>query len=228
MIAAAVAQKTAWSWDKFTFNWFDAAVIVILAFGLWRGRKHGMSREFLPVSQWVVIVAAGALGYAWLGGCLMQSPMVRSLFGKNFTDRTEVFISSYLIIAGLVWLIFVPLRRHYGPKLVGSPFFGSGEYYLGMISGLIRYACVLIAVLAVLNAPIYTAADIQARKAYNNHVYGGGLKGFDGDFIPSRDEVQAVALKQSLMGPFIKDKFSMLLINSAVPVAVKKAAPAKP
>ncbi len=26
------------------------------------------------------------------------------------------------------------------PRLTGSNFFGSGEYYLGMVSGLIRYA----------------------------------------------------------------------------------------
>ena len=221
---AAVAQKSWWSWDKFAFNWFDVAVVLILAFGLWRGRKHGMSKEFLPVTQWVVTVVACGFGYAWIADWLMHSDTVRSVFGKNFTDRTPVFISSYLIIALLVFMVFVALRRHYGPKLEGSALFGSGEYYLGMICGALRCACILIVALALLNAPIYTVTDITAKKAYNNRWFGGGMKDYGGDFFPSVDEVQVVVFKQSLMGPFIKDNLAMLLINT-VPAGGGKKVP---
>src|SRR5665811_1330005 len=49
---AAVTQKSAF--QNFSLNWFDVALVLILAFGFWRGRKRGMSREFLPVSFWPV------------------------------------------------------------------------------------------------------------------------------------------------------------------------------
>ena len=138
--------------------------------------------------------------------------------------RTAVFVAGYLTVALLVFMIFVALRRHFGPKLVGSTMFGSSEYYLGMISGAIRYACMMLTALALLNAPIYTAAEIQAKKAYNNRWFGGGMKDYKGDFFPTLDEVQASVYKVSLTGPLIRDNLTILLINSAPPV---KARPAK-
>ena len=72
---------------------------------------------------------------------------------------------------------------------------------------------VLVA-LALLNGPYYTLADIAGAKAYNNRWYGGGLKDYNGDFIPSVDEVQASVFKESLLGPLIKDNLSVLLINT--------------
>ena len=53
-----------------------------------------------------------------------------------------------------------------------------------------------------------------AKQAYNNRWYGGGLKNYSGDFIPTVYEVQDSIFKQSLLGPFIKGNLSMLLINS--------------
>ena len=108
---AAVAQKTSWGLDKLTFNWFDLAVVLIIVFGLWRGRKHGMTKELLPASQWVVLVAAAGLGHPFLADWLMHADIVKSVFGKNFTGRPTVLISSYVIIALLVVIIFVVLRR---------------------------------------------------------------------------------------------------------------------
>ncbi len=224
MIAAAVLKTTPW-WQSLAFNWFDVAVVLMLLLGLWRGRKHGMSKEFLPASQWVVIVAAAGFGHAGLADWLLHSEFVKSMFGRNFTDRTEVFISSYLLIAFVVFFVFVLLRRRYGPKLTGSGMFGSGEYYLGMISGTLRFACMLVAALALLNAPFYTAADLQVQRAYNNRWYGGGMKNFEGDFIPSVDELQVSVFKQSLLGPFLKNNLGMLLINTLPAGADKKKLP---
>jgi hypothetical protein len=76
--------------------------------------------------------------------------------------------------------------------------------------------------LALLNAPYYSLADIAKAKAYNNRWYGGGLKDYNGDFIPSVDEVQVSIFKESLIGPFIKDNLSMLLINTTETAPGKK------
>ena len=205
------------------FNWFDVTLVVLIMFGLWRGRKHGMSKEFLPVSQWIFIMVASALSYPFIGDWLMHSEQAKMVFGKNYTDRTAVFVAGYLTVALLVFIIFVALRRHFGPKLVGSTMFGSSEYYLGMISGAIRYACMMLTALALLNAPIYTAAEIQAKKAYNNRWFGGGMKDYKGDFFPTLDEVQTSVFKVSLTGPLIRDNLSILLINPAPPAKPKPA-----
>jgi len=218
---AAIAQKTSWSLDKLMFNWFDVALVVMVIFGLWRGRKHGMSKEFLPVSQWVVIVTASSLGYAWVGDWLMHSDQIKSIFGQNITVQSTALMTGYLAIALLVFVFFVALRRKFSPKMEGSAMFGTGEYYFGMIAGVVRYSCMTITLLALLNAPIYTAAEIQARKAFNNRWYGGGMKDFKGDFFPSLDEVQVSVFKTSLTGPFIRDSLSVLLINSAPPAKSK-------
>jgi hypothetical protein len=100
------------------------------------------------------------------------------------------------------------------PRLTGSNFFGSAEYYLGMLSGLVRYACILLVALALLNAPHYTAADIANSEAYNARWFGGGLQGYSGDYFPTVQSVQQSVFKKSLIGPLIKKYLDVLLINS--------------
>ena len=217
---AAVTQKSAF--QNFSLNWFDVALVLILAFGFWRGRKRGMSREFLPVSFWLTLVLAGGFGYQWIGDQLIHQGVIKSVFGKNFTERTAAYVTSYLLIALVALIIFSILSRASKAKLEGSNAFGGSEYYFGMIAGVIRYACMLIAALALLNAPFYSAAEIAATKAYNNRWFGGGLKDYSGDFIPSVQELQTSVFKKSLLGPFIHDKLSLLLIDTMSASGAKK------
>ena len=85
---------------------------------------------------------------------------------------------------------------------------------IGIISGVIRYGCITLFFLALLNAPVYTQNEIAAKQAYNNRWYGGGMKDYKGDFIPSMDELQFSVFNASLFGPFIKSWFSLVLIHS--------------
>ena len=209
---AAVVQKSSWSFDKLTFGWFDIALILILAFGLWRGRKRGMSRECLPVFMWLGIVGAGAFGYQLLGDELVQSGYVRKIFGNSFQERTAANISAYLAIAGVVWLVFAVLKNLFKTKIEGANAFGSGEYYLGMFSGMVRVACMVLFGLALLNAPFYSTGEIAAKAAYNKRWLGGGL--YDGNFIPDLPTVQTSIFKKSILGPVIKENLSLLLIDN--------------
>jgi len=218
---AAVTQPAGSS--KLLFNMFDVALVLVLAFGFWRGRKNGMTKELLPFAQWLLIVFAAGLGYELLGDMLIQWGVIKSVFGKSFNEKTAAYISAYLIIAGCVWLIFAFIRKHLKEKLEGSNVFGSGEYYLGIVCGMVRYACMIIFALALLNAPYYSQAEIDARVAYNNRWYGGGLKGFSGDFIPSIDELQAGVFRDSMTGPYIKSGVGVLFINSVAPGGPAKA-----
>jgi uncharacterized membrane protein required for colicin V production len=212
MIAAAT-QATSFALDKMPFNWFDLAILAILAFGIFRGRKNGMTKEFIPTLQWLVLVVACGLSYAMVGQIF-----INTLGWKP----TASYITGYLCIAFVVYLLFSGLKRVFEPRLAGSNFFGSNEYYLAMVSGLIRFACILLVGLAFLNAPFYSQADIMQKQNYNKRWYGGGIYG--GDYIPDLQNIQENVFKKSFAGPHIKDWLGVLLIESAVPDDKQKPA----
>lgn len=214
MIAAAAYNQTSW-YQNLSFNWFDVMLILVLAFGIWRGRKNGMSREVLPVSMWLLIVIVGGLSTPFLAGWLVQSGAVAKVVGTAVNATTAASIFSYLFICTLVFLAFSPLRTKFREKISGSNTFGGGEYYLGMIAGLVRFSCILIFILAILNAPVYSAGEIAAKKAYNQRWYGGGEAGFSGEFFPSFPEIQADIFTSSFSGRIIREDLSLLLLHGS-------------
>jgi uncharacterized membrane protein required for colicin V production len=202
---------------KLLFNWFDVALIGVIILGFWRGRKNGMSKEFIPLVQWLVTVIGGAFGYQPLGDELIRLGVIRAVFGKSFTEQTAAYISAYLLITVVVLVVFSTFKRQAKAKLEGSTAFGGGEYYLGIVSGVLRYFCMMIFGLAILNAPVYTLADVIQAKQFNNRWFGGGMQGYSGDFFPTFNEVQTSVFKDSLTGPFLKDNLTVLLINTIPP-----------
>jgi uncharacterized membrane protein required for colicin V production len=208
-------------WQNLSLNWFDVAFLLILAFGYWRGRKHGMSREALPTAMWLVIVIAGGFGCVPLGDLLQKTGYIGKVFGASFNQRTMALVVCYLGIALVTLIIHSLLKNTFREKIAGSNAFGGGEYYLGITSGMIRYACITIFFLALLNAPFYSTGAITADKAYKNKVFGAGLKNFSGDFFPSVYDIQSDVFKKSLSGSAIKQYLEPLLIVSAAPA--KKA-----
>jgi hypothetical protein len=202
MIAAATRSL---SLDHLPFGWFDVALVLILAFGLYRGRKNGMTKEILPMFQGVATVLACGLVYEILGQVIINL----SHWGK-----LPCYLLGYFIVMFVMYLVFQLLKKLFMERLTGSNFFGSSEYYMGMMSGMIRYACILLVALALLNAPYYSAADVIRSKAYNARWFGGGLQGYSGDFFPTLQSVQEDVFKNSFLGPFIKNYLGVFLINS--------------
>jgi uncharacterized membrane protein required for colicin V production len=205
MIAAAAAAPPAT--NGLPFNWFDMTVVVVLGFGLFRGRRNGMAKEFLPLLQWLVMVSVCGLGYTMLAGVL----------AGFIPDKLWNCLVAYLALALAVFIVFTILKQQFDEKLVKSNFFKGGEYYLGMLSAVVRYACVMLFVLALLNAPVYTQAEIAQQSAYDQKNFGGGL--FEGNYFPHLFQVQAAVFKESFLGPRIKDNAGMLLINTGQPGA---------
>src|ERR1039457_6826904 len=152
MIGAAIPNLAL---DNLPVNWFDGVVVGMLIIGLFLGRKHGMSKEVLPLLKWVSLVVVCGLWYQTAAQLL-----VNMLGGTAALSRLASCIFGYLLLAFVVVLVFMVLKRLLGNRKAENNLFGSGEYYLGMLSGMIRFACMLLAVLALLNAPFYTAADI--------------------------------------------------------------------
>ena len=213
MIAAAAAAPPAT--NGLPFNWFDAVVVVLLGFGLFRGRRNGMAKELLPTLQWLVLLPVCGLGYPRLGGAL--TGFVPDQLWNN--------VVAYLALALAVLIVFAILQRKFAEQLVKNDFFKGGEYYLGMLAGMVRYACVLLFVLALLNARAYTPAEIAQQAAFDQKNFGGGL--FAGNYFPHLFQIQKAVFKESFLGPRIKDNLGMLLINSSQP-GTGGAQPPKP
>jgi uncharacterized membrane protein required for colicin V production len=221
MIAAATKAThfySSWSLDKVPFGWFDVALVAVLVFGFYRGRKNGMTKEILPMFQWLATVLVCGLGYEMVGQWLI------TLSGLS---RTACYLIGYFSLMFLVYLLFLFLKKIFMPRLTGSNFFGSSEYYLGMAAGVLRYACILFVALAVLNAPYYTAADIIRNKNYAARWFGGGLEGYGGDYFPTVQSVQESVFQKSFAGKFIKDYADVMLVNSVTGAGDKSSAQQK-
>ncbi|HEY9175808.1 MAG TPA: CvpA family protein [Verrucomicrobiae bacterium] len=187
--------------DKLPVNWFDLALVVVLILGIWRGRKHGMSEETLPLLKWLIIPFGAALAYQPIGRLLRDSTPFGTLF---------CYILGYLIVVLAVMMLFSLFKRGMGGKPLGGDFFGRAEYYLGMVSGMVRFGCGTIVVLALLNARLYTQGEIHAMHKFQKDNYGSS-------FFPTLSSVQESVFDQSLTGPLIKKYCSQLLIVPTPP-----------
>ena len=187
--------------DKMPVNLFDVGLVAFLVAGVLRGRKNGMSEELLGLLKWVTIVALCALAYEPVGKWLADSSPFSHLFS---------YVMAYFAIALVILSIFAGIKRLLGGKLLGSDLFGKAEYYLGMGSGLVRFTCMLLAALALLNARYFTPREVDAMTKFQNDVYGS-------NFFPTFHSVQSTVFETSLTGPWIKDHLSFLLIKPTEP-----------
>jgi uncharacterized membrane protein required for colicin V production len=185
------------------FNWFDVAIVLFLGLGIQRGRKHGMSQEIILVLKWLAIVVLGGFGYSVIGDTLSDNSVFTHL---------AAYLMAYIVIALGITVAFWAITKMANGKLVGSDVFGSMEYYLGMIAGLVRYACILVFGLALLNARLYSQKEIADDLAFQNDVYGS-------DFFPKLYTIQDDVFKNSFVGPHIHDELGFLLIKGTYPEA---------
>jgi uncharacterized membrane protein required for colicin V production len=196
--------------DNLPVNWFDAAVAGMLIMGLFSGRKQGMSKEVLPLLKWVSLVLVSGFFYPMAAQLLVNTASLSKLPSCIF---------GYLLLAFAIVFVFSIFKRLMVYRMVENNLFGGGEYYLGMLSGMIRLACMLLAALALLNAPYYSASDIKSHDAYVKRWFGGGM--YNGDYFPSLHTVQEQVFTKSFTGPYIKDYLGSLLIETAPPATTK-------
>jgi uncharacterized membrane protein required for colicin V production len=182
-------------------NWFDVFVVVMLLIGFYRGRKHGMSGESIAVLKWVALVLLAAIAYEPLG--LWISSVAH-------LGKLASYLIAYVVTAGVVALVFIAVNRTVGGKLVGSDTFGKAEFYLAMPAGMLRFACVVIALLALLNARYYSTAEVRAMAKFQNDSYGS-------NFFPTLPNVQDDVFKHSFVGSQIHKHLSFLLIKPTPP-----------
>ena len=187
--------------NNLPFNWFDVLLVLVLALGIARGRKRGLSQEIFTMTLWLVVIAVCAVSYMPVGDLMASTTPFSALFS---------YVVSYIALAGLLALVFMPIKRAMGGKMISADSFGRAEYYVGMPAGMIRFLCILIAFLAVLNAREYTTKEIVDREKYQKEVYGS-------EFFPGLSTLQRDVFEKSFTGPHIKKYLSFLLIKPTAP-----------
>jgi uncharacterized membrane protein required for colicin V production len=189
------------SLDSLPINAFDLLLVVVIVAGFMAGRKHGMSEELLKVLTWLGVIFGCAIAYEPIGSFLAQSSPISLL---------SCFLMAYILVAIVVCVLGALIKRSVGGKILGSDLFGRAEYYLGMGGGVVRALCMLVAALALLNARLYTTAEIKAHERYVNDMYGS-------DYFPGLQTLQATVFERSMTGPWIKDNLSFFLIKPTKP-----------
>ena len=104
------------SLSQLPINLFDLVVIVVLAAGIYRGRKHGMSEELLSLLTWLAILL----------GCATVYEPGAELIGQftNLFSPLTCYLIAYLGGAVLIFLLFMGIKRVFSGKLLGSDIFG--------------------------------------------------------------------------------------------------------
>jgi len=179
------------------FNWFDILVGLMLFIGYQRGKTRGMSQESFAVMKWIAIVILAAIGYEPLGLWISSAAGLSKLLS---------FVLAYAAIAGVVALIFVFISGSLGEKLKGSDAFGKSEFYLGKPAGMLRFLCILLTLLALLNARFYSTAEVNAMNKFQNDNYGSS-------FFPHLYSIQDDIFKNSFVGSQVHQHLDFLLIK---------------
>ena len=183
--------------ETFSVSWVDLVVVALLIVGVWRGRKRGMSEELLDIIKWAFIVAVAGFLYEPAGSYLAQA---------SYFSPLSCYIACYVGIALVIVIFFSFVRKAVGAKLVGSDTFGSTEYYLGMMAGLFRYACITIVGMAFLNARYYSPEEIQASQKYQLDNYGSS-------FFLTLPDLQKEVFQRSFSGKFAAEYLQVVLIR---------------
>jgi hypothetical protein len=189
------------SLDHSPVNWFDFVAVIVILLGISKGRKNGMSVELLGMLQWITIVVAGAFLYRPLGDKFSQACQLGHALG---------YTAMYVVIAIAVKTIFSMIKKGIGQRLLEANMFGRAEFYLGMIAGAVRFACVMLAGLALLNAPYYTPGELAKNKAAQIDLYGS-------TFFPGMGVIQQQIFKESLLGSAVKENADIMLVVATKP-----------
>jgi uncharacterized membrane protein required for colicin V production len=178
-----------------SFSWFDALAATVLIAGLIHGRKNGMSGELLPMLKWLIVIACAGLGYRIAGDWMIPS------IAPEWAYRI-----SYAMVALIIGAALSGIERAMGGKLAGSDAFGKSEFILGMVAGIIRFACVLILFFSFFNARIPTTDEIEdINKSSTKNM---------GSVVLNPLQVQRSMVMDSITGQLIRNYIGMTIIES--------------
>ena len=186
------------NFDAIPWGTVDLVTAIVLIVGIFHGRKRGLSEEILPTLQWLATVVVGGLFYRRLAQSFGPSAVV---------GRVVLDLSAYALIALSAKLLFSFLKRRLGEKIMSADLFGSWEYYLGMVAGTVRFACIYLFLLNFLHAPLYTPEMLAADAKEQEHWFGSIRR-------PTIGTVQHTFFKESATGWAAEAYLTPVLIES--------------
>jgi uncharacterized membrane protein required for colicin V production len=180
-----------------SFGWFDFVVLCLMVVGLIRGRKRGISEELLDVFQWLLIVVACSYAYRPLG-----------MFLSSLTQliKYTCALLAYVLVVIIIKVLFNCLKRAVGKNSSGLCVCRM-EYYLGMAAGMLRYACMVLVFLAVLNAKYISDVELKRVAKLQQDNFGNIS-------FPTLGSVQQDVFKESFVGSMAKKHLADHLIFS--------------
>jgi hypothetical protein len=116
-------------------------------------------------------------------------------------------ITAYVLIGFAINLVFIWIKEGIGEKLTGSDYFGRNEYYLGMLAGLVHFACIIIALVSLMHSRVYTPAELADIEKFQK-------KNFEDIRFPTYPSVQFAVLSESFTGRSIVNYLHPVLIES--------------
>ncbi|HMJ88195.1 MAG TPA: CvpA family protein [Candidatus Acidoferrum sp.] len=182
---------------EISLSWVDFATAIVLLIGFLCGRKRGLSEELLDTVQWLAIIALGALFYRPLGNFMAHQPWLSQL---------TYYVLAYILIALLIKITFVFIKKSFGEKLIESDIFGRVEFYFGMLAGMLRWTCMYVFALSLLHAPHYSEAELAQRQKEVEYNFGS-------DFFPSIDKIQVEVYEVSVTGRNLQKYLPQVLIS---------------
>jgi uncharacterized membrane protein required for colicin V production len=180
------------------FNYFDIIAVAWLIVGWFRGRKRGMSQEFLPTLQWLAIVFVGGMYYQSLSVTVRQYTQ----FGPLWSN-----VTAYLIIAIGIHLVYKWFQGAFGEKIVANDPFGRGEFYLGMMAGVVRFACMIVVAMSLMNSHVQTSAELAQMEKFQ-------AAWFSDIRFPTYGEFQQDVLVKSFSGQWVESHLKPAMIAS--------------
>lgn len=185
------------------FSWFDVVVVALICVGFWRGRRNGLSNEFIPMLMWLGIS---------VGGALLYKPLGQFLAGFNVFSLLSSYLAAYIGFAIIVAILFSMLKKALGDKLASSDFFGRIEYYGGTVAGAIRFLAITLFVFSLIGARKITAQELEATARMQK-------QNFEGISFPTFGSVQQDVIYASFTGTLIRENAPFLMIEPTVPEA---------
>lgn len=175
------------NFSGFKLTWFDLLLVGMVMYGIFRGRKRGMSEEMLDVFQWLAIIVLGALFYGPIGRLISFGANIGLFYG---------YVIAYGLLAITIKLTFSAVKRAVGEKLVHADAFGNFEYYLGMFAGALRLFCILLFCISILHAKYISEAERLATARMQADNFGSIS-------FPTIGSLQQTVFRESITGKLI-------------------------
>ncbi len=179
-----------------SFRWFDLVAVALIFVGVFHGRKNGMSQELFNTLKWLIMLAVAPFLYEPVGKLLLKFVPLKALY---------VYVGAFVAISAIVHALLVTVRKKIKDRMSGSDVFGSAEYPLGMLAGAFQYSCLMVMIVACLNAKYVDEKALQAQDTAQREAMGE-------KFIPTPGNLHKDAMT-SIAGQFIKKYFKNQLIK---------------